>query len=315
MAGSALIDLPLSQNRDKFKLLMNDETRSTQSSLNLVTLNCFGVPFVGNTQVRLTTIARELDRTTLDVVCFQEVQLWHYVPLLAKKFSTFPFKAFEPFVYAPKGGLLTLSRREIARSDFTLYPERGWWRSPSLADRLLHKGILATELTHDGQRVIILNTHLTANYDGDWSPSNRYARLEHAQLQHLAGVVNSIDRDVLVIVGGDFNLPRHSWLYEEFIAATGMIDPLDGHLKPTYFPIIKLPSRYHQPIDHVFVRAPDGFKLTASVDILFEEELPLTSGRLGRVSDHAGIQLKLHWTRPYATPFDLRLLETTEITA
>lgn len=93
-----------------------------------------------------------------------------------------------------------------------------------------------------------------------------------------------------------------------------MIDPLDGHLKPTYFPIITLPSCYHQPIDHVFVRAPDGFKLTASVDILFEDELPLTSGRLGRVSDHAGIQLKLHWTRPYAAPFDLRLLETTEVT-
>lgn len=269
---------------------------------------------MGNTQVRLTTIARELDRTTLDVVCFQEVQLWHYVPLLSRKFSTFPFRSFEPFVHAPKGGLLTLSTPEIAKSNFTLYPERGWWHSPSLTDRILHKGILATELTHDGQRIIILNTHLTANYDGDWSPSNRYAKLEHAQLQQLAGVVNQIDRDVLVIVAGDFNLPRHSWLYDEFVDATGVVDPLDGHLKPTYFPIIGLPSRYRQPIDHVFVRSPAGFELTAEAEILFEDEVHLTSGRLGRVSDHAGLQLTLHWTRPYAPAFDLRLLETTEVT-
>ena len=292
---------------------MNDEKHSSTSSLSLVTLNCLGVPFVGNTKARLTTIARELDHHTLDVVCLQEVQLWRYVPLLVKKFSTFPFNAFEPFIYAPKGGLLTLSSHEINNSDFTLYPERGWWHSPSLTDRLLHKGVLATELTHDEQQVIILNTHLTANYDGDWSPSNRYAQLEHKQLQRLAAVINQLPKNVLVIVVGDFNLPRHSWLYEEFVKATGMVDPLDGELKPTYFPIIALPSRYQQPIDHVFVRPPADFKLEATVEILFEDELTLTSGRSGRVSDHAGIQLKLHWTRPFAPPFDIHLRETSEV--
>lgn len=291
---------------------MENETFFNSSTFNLVTLNCFGVPFIQNTRVRLTTIARELDNTAVDVVCLQEVQLWQYVPLLVRNFSQFPFAAFEPHLYAPKGGLLTLSRQQIEEKDYTLYPKRGWWHTPSLADRLLHKGILATELIHDGQPIIILNTHLTANYDGDWSPSNRYAQLEHAQLCELATVVNELERDYLVIIAGDFNLPRHSWLYNEFVEATGVIDPLDGHIKPTYFPIISLPSRYHQPIDHVFVRPPASFELTATVDLLFEEEIPLTSGNHGRVSDHAGLQLNLHWTGPDAAPFDLTLLETTE---
>jgi endonuclease/exonuclease/phosphatase family metal-dependent hydrolase len=264
-------------------------------SLNLVTLNCLGVPFVQNTRTRLATIARELNHTGVDVVCLQEVQLSRYVPLLVRSFSRFPFAAFEPFIYAPKGGLMTLSRPAIEQVDFRLYTRRGWWHSPSLADRMLHKGILAAELSHAGQRLVILNTHLTANYDGDWSPSNRYACLEQAQLRQLAAVVNDIDPDYLVIIAGDFNLPRHSWLYDEFVAATGVIDPLDGHMQPTYYPLLTLPSRYRQPIDHVFIRPPLAGKLAVTAELLFEEAIPLISGRFGRVSDHAGIQLNLRW--------------------
>lgn len=268
-------------------------------SFNLVTLNCLGVPFIQNTRARLTTIARELDHPALDAICFQEVQLWNYVPLLTQSFSRFPYAAYEPFLYAPKGGLMTLSRHTFSQTSFTLYPERGWWHTPSLADRLLHKGILATELWHADQSIIILNTHLTANYDGDWSRSNRYARLEQAQLGQLAAVVNRLSSDSLILIAGDFNLPRHSWLYEEFVAATGVIDPLDGHTGPTYFPLFSLPSRYHQPIDHIFVRPPQHHRrFEATVELLFEEALPLTSGGLGRVSDHAALQLQVRWSQP-----------------
>jgi endonuclease/exonuclease/phosphatase family metal-dependent hydrolase len=262
-------------------------------TFNLVTLNCLGVPFIQNTRTRLATIARELDRPSIDVICLQEVQLSRYVPLLRQSFSNFPFTAFEPFLYAPKGGLMTLTRQPLDHSYFSLYTRRGWWHSPSAADRLLHKGVLITELTCAGQSVIILNTHLTANYDGDWSRSNRYARLEQAQLHQLAAIINQLDRQSLIIIAGDFNFPRHSWLYDEFVEATSLFDPLNGHTKPTYYPIFRMPERYHQPIDQVFIRPPAGYKLAVTADLLFEEELPLTSGALGRVSDHAAIQLNL----------------------
>lgn len=240
-------------------------------------------------------MARELSAAAVDAVCLQEVQFWRYVPLLQRNFSQLPFTAFEPFLYAPKGGLMTLLRHPIKLTDFTLYPERGWWHTPSLTDRLLHKGILATEFQHAGQHIILLNTHLTANYDGDWSPDNRYARLEQVQLRQLAEVVNELDRESLVIIAGDFNLPRHSWLYDEFMTATGVIDPLDGHTQPTYYPLFKLPRRYHQPIDQVFVRPPRHSRLTVTAKLMFEEKMQLTSGGFGRVSDHAAIQLSVRW--------------------
>jgi endonuclease/exonuclease/phosphatase family metal-dependent hydrolase len=273
---------------------MENNSLFNDFTLNLVTLNCLGVPFM-NTRVRLDTIARELDQSFIDVLCLQEVQLSHYVPRLVRRFSTFPFAVFEPFIYSPKGGLLTFSQRPVKQSAFALYPERGWWHSPSLADHMLHKGILVTELTYAGQQVVVLNTHLTANYDGDWSPSNRYARLEQVQLRQLAGVIQTLPPEALVVVAGDFNLPRHSWLYEEFVEATGVIDPLSGQMKPTYYPFLALPVRYHQPIDYIFVRPAAGTALTIQANLLFEEPLPLTSGRFGRVSDHAAIQLCLQW--------------------
>lgn len=225
----------------------------------------------------------------------QEVQFAPYVPILDRGFSQFPYTAFEPFLYAPKGGLLTFSRQPIAASDFALYPERGWWHTPSAADRLLHKGILSTRLSYAGQEIIILNTHLTANYDGDWSPANRYARLEKGQLDWLAQVVNELDSRSIVVVAGDFNIPRHSWLYDGFVTATGMIDPLSGNQEPTYHPVFNLPRRFRQAIDFVFVRPAAGLSVTASAQFLFDRELMLASGRHGRVSDHTGIKLELWW--------------------
>jgi endonuclease/exonuclease/phosphatase family metal-dependent hydrolase len=263
-------------------------------SLNLVTLNCFGVPFM-NTRARLATIARELDQAHIDVVCLQEVQFYRYVPLLTNRLSTFPFVAAEPFLYSPKGGLMTFSQRPIKHAAFTLYPERGWWHSPSIADHLLHKGVLLTELPYAGQQVIVMNTHLTANYDGDWSPDNRYTRLEQAQLRQLADLIKALSPEALLVVAGDFNLPRHSWLYEEFVATAGLIDPLTGQMEPTYFPFLPMPERYQQPIDYIFVRPAAGMSLTAQAHLLFEKELRLTSGRLSRVSDHAAVQLCLEW--------------------
>ncbi|MSP13249.1 MAG: hypothetical protein EXR62_09875 [Chloroflexi bacterium] len=266
-----------------------------RTSLCLVTLNCLGVPFVQNTRARLATISRELDSPTVDVACLQEIQFAPYGRLLERALPNFPFVAYEPFYFAPKGGLMTFSRLTIKATQYILYPDRGWWHTPSIADRMLHKGILATELIHMNQRLLILNTHLTANYDGDWSPSNRFAQMELAQLRQLAAFVNGIDARSTVVIAGDFNIPRHSWLYDEFVATTGVIDPLEGNLTPTYYPIVSLPSRYMQPFDHILVRPPTHYTINATGRLLFEDKLRLTSGQFGRVSDHAAVELKLVW--------------------
>src|SRR5262245_53251214 len=93
---------------------------------SLITINCFG-GLVPTTPARLLALARELDRRAADVVCLQEVQMHSYRRLLTRACTCYPANAYEPFTYAPKGGLLTLARQPISGTAFSLYPDRGRW--------------------------------------------------------------------------------------------------------------------------------------------------------------------------------------------
>ena len=46
-----------------------------------------------------------------------------------------------------------------------------------------------------------------------------------------------IDSGEPVIAVGDFNVPRDSWLFEGFVAASGLQDAFDGDASTTYRPV------------------------------------------------------------------------------
>lgn len=266
------------------------------ATFSLLTLNCFGVPTpTTRTRRRLLTLARELDSRGTAIVCLQEVQTHFYRRLLVQACTRYLASAHAPFVHAPKGGLLTLARSQIEQTHFTLFRERGLWHTPAVADWILHKGVLLTALRHGHLPIVVLNTHLTANYSGDWSASNRYARAEWNQLQQLAEIVVVQPPDALVLVAGDFNIPRGSWLYHDFLALSGLADPLAGDMRPTYRALPGIPSRYAQPIDFALLRAPRLPGLRVHCDLRFERKMPLVGGRHGYLSDHYGIELQLTW--------------------
>jgi endonuclease/exonuclease/phosphatase family metal-dependent hydrolase len=261
---------------------------------SLVTINCFGVP-APQTRQRLLTLADQLNRSSVSVVCFQEVQAHMYRRLLLDACTCYPSSAYQPFFHAPKGGLLTVSQLRILEHNFTLYQARGNWAGPSITDRLLHKGMLYTRFCVEGVTVVVINTHLNANYRGDWNNRNQYTLNEQAQLRQLAECVNMQPANAIVVVAGDFNIPRHSWLYEEFIEATGMTDPLSGNMRQTVRFPIATPKRYAYPIDFAFVRIPDlpDFKISSS--LCFEGKVPLLGGGHTYLSDHLGVQLNICW--------------------
>ena len=71
-------------------------------------------------------------------------------------------------------------------------------------------------LSRAGTRVVVVNTHLVANYGGEWTRENDYARLEHAELTQLAGALEGLDAEQPVVVAGDLNVPSGTWLFDEF---------------------------------------------------------------------------------------------------
>lgn len=158
-----------------------------------------------------------------------------------------------------------------------------------LLDRLFYKGMLITKFEWGTIPVIVINTHILANYVGDWERRGMYARVEQKQLQQLGETVQVQPAESVVIVVGDFNIPRGSWLYHDFLGASGLTDPLAEDTRPTLRPPSGVPSRYFLPIDYVFVRMPRTHSFKIDCDLCFTGKYPINSRRQGYLSDHNGI--------------------------
>jgi endonuclease/exonuclease/phosphatase family metal-dependent hydrolase len=228
------------------------------------------------------------------VVCLQEVQAQAYRKLLVQACASYT-GVYAPYFYAPRGGLLTLARQQITGNQFTPYRERGRLHSPAIIDWPLHKGVLRTSLVLEGLAVIVLNTHMNANYSGTWSADNHFVSTERAQLRQLAEIVNALPTTALVVATGDFNIPRGCPLYDEFLALSGMSDPLAGDPRPTYRPPLVIPKRYALALDFALIRAPPLPNFQVQADLRFSERRPMLGGGTDYLSDHYAVELRLSW--------------------
>lgn len=265
------------------------------AEFSLLSLNTFGLPlFLG--LGRLRRLTRQLDHYPASVLCLQEIQQNAYVPFLNRGLPDYPHHAFESSLFAPKGGLFTAARMPLKTNKFVPYENRGRPLSAGFADWALHKGVLVSRLEVAGQRIVLMNTHLHANYAGQWHPDNRISRIQRDQVLHLAAMVNEQPGDALVIVCGDFNFPRGSFLYDELRTASALQDPLDGDPRPTYRPFPLLPSeKWSLPIDFVFVRLPAETPMQLDADIVEIQDSNRTFASQRFLTDHNALTLHVTW--------------------
>lgn len=259
-------------------------------SFSLLTLNCFGL-WLPNTRRRLKALARELEQSPYHVVCLQEIQLHKYQRLLVENCASFPYAVSEPYVHCPKGGLLTLSRIPVTRTSFEPYTERGLWFTPMLLDRLFFKGMLITRLTWKNIPIIVINTHLLANFAGDWKRRGMYAKVEEKQLRQLAETVRAQPANSVIIVAGDFNTPRGSALYKEFLIHSGLTDLLAGDTRATLRVPFRALSRIPLAIDYVLVRIPEKYSLKIDCDLCVSKKYSIDDRHQRYLSDHYGIEI------------------------
>jgi endonuclease/exonuclease/phosphatase family metal-dependent hydrolase len=266
---------------------------TTSFTFSVLTFNSLG-GFHWGTPVRLRTLASVLTQMKPTVACLQEVQSYPALRLLLRLCTGHTYCAYAPGIHSPLGGLLTLSQKPLAAPHIMRYQAQGFWFSPTLLDRISQKGALLTSLVYASVPIIVINTHLVANYWGNWEQTSAAAHLQQQQLDQLVALVQGQPPDTLVLAMGDFNIPRGSWLYEEFVQATALRDVL-GDERPTYRPYRGIPSRFALPIDYVFVRIPPTLSVEIAADRCFVEPMPLVGGGQGYLSDHLGVEVKLQW--------------------
>jgi endonuclease/exonuclease/phosphatase family metal-dependent hydrolase len=154
-----------------------------------------------------------------------------------------------------------------------------------------------TRLARPG--LCVINTHLAANRDGDWSPASRFYSLHRAQLAVLARIVSSAVAPAVVC--GDFNVAGDSSLFGGFVTGASLADAFGGSCPPTFRTEHLPPGATPHCID--FILTADGVRAEAAT-VVFAGQQPLPGGA-GYVSDHIGLRAALIVAPPLTDGQDL----------
>jgi endonuclease/exonuclease/phosphatase family metal-dependent hydrolase len=261
---------------------------------SLLSLNTFGIPFYLGWG-RLSRLTRVLDSLSVTAICLQEVQQNAYAPLIQRGLISYPHTIYERHSYAPKGGLAVFSRLPFAQHHFEVYQDRGNWLSISFADWALYKGILSVHFEVDGLPIIVLNTHMNANYSGVWHRANPMTQILERQVQQLTRAIHSLPEEALVIACGDLNFPKASFLYEELIVQNNLVDPLSEDQRSTYRPFPLVPSKWNTSLDYVLVRQPAKKNFQVHADLMMIEDSTKRLSVQRFLTDHNALMLKIGW--------------------
>jgi endonuclease/exonuclease/phosphatase family metal-dependent hydrolase len=251
--------------------------------IRLLTINAL---IRGDVRRRLRALAAILEESDYDIVCLQEVLHSGSVRLLRRHTPGFGHRLASGFPLL-HGGLMLLSRWQLVRAGFTRYPIG----RPLRTELLMRKGAQVAVVDTPGGALAVVNTHLSANRDGDWALDNRYTRIARRELDTLAGLVAALDPGLPVVVAGDFNVPRDSVAFTAFAEAAGLRDVLAGDPAPTYRPTARFPAP--PALDQVLVRSTPDRTLAARARLVLRDAVVLPGGRTGYLSDHYGIEAEL----------------------
>jgi endonuclease/exonuclease/phosphatase family metal-dependent hydrolase len=258
--------------------------------LVVVSLNTRGTSIKSSRLVeRYRAIGSALEASEVDVVNFQEVLTYYHLRHLTRAMPSFGTVSYRQSVVGPAGGLVTFSGRAVASTQYRRFPMLTAAETAGVSQltRLQAplKGALVSRLVEP--QVSIVNTHLLANFDGDWSETNRFYRMHRSQLAGLARVVGSAQAPM--IVSGDFNISSESTLYRDFLAETKLVDAFGGKCPPTFHAEFLETSRTPHCIDFVLLAGPIE---VVNADVTFTGKVAMPSGS-GHVSDHLGLRTEL----------------------
>ena len=257
----------------------------TQKDVSIVTFNVQGHPiFSADTYIRLSKIGAVLNSLDLDVINLQEVLTYGHFLILKRYLVNFPYYSFERFFFGPKGGAVTFSRFPIKKIKYIPFS----FQSVFTPKIFLSRGVLVSQI--NDTPIAIINTHLTANTDNDWSSTNRYFPVHKAEIANLKEIIKSAKVYKFMFICGDFNIAKASLLYKELKGMLKVQDIFERYNFPTYHQEFMNMKGGANRIDYMFVKSRGNkrFKVL-STNHLFEKKLKIKYNK-GFFSDHIALK-------------------------
>lgn len=175
---------------------------------------------------------------------------------------------------------------------FFPYPNQGRALSIGFSDWALNKGVLLADLEVHGRSLVVMNTHLQANYRGDWRLSNQQTQIQLDQVNFLVDLIHSQEKDACVIVCGDFNFPHQSPAYQQLVTQSGLIDAFADDLRPTYLPFPLISAKWRTTLDYIFYRIPAGAVANLKAEIIPMVNSIGTTPLQRFLTDHCALSIK-----------------------
>jgi endonuclease/exonuclease/phosphatase family metal-dependent hydrolase len=263
--------------------------------LRVASLNVWALPWgmARDTRARMRAIGNALPGLDVDVVAFQEA--WTEEArrtLVAAGARAGLVQHWSNRGELGSSGLLVLSRLPIAEARFDPYLLRGYPERIWEGDYWGGKGFALLGLKTPDGPLAFVDTHLHAQYREQ--VGDEYSGLIMGQVVQLAAALAGVS--VPLVAAGDFNLRPDQPHYPALLGLGGLRDAAveGGDTRPTSLNA----NPYHHPhadarIDYVFVRDGGGHRIRVrSAARVFDEPLQL-GGRLGALSDHAGLRVEL----------------------
>ncbi len=252
--------------------------------LSIATFNVQGTPiFSADTYNRIRKIAEVLNSTDVDIINLQEIFTYQHLVIFKKILKNFHYCLFQGFIFGPKGGLVTFSKVSIEKQKYISYS------SVTLTKKLfLSKGILINKIKNSS--IFIVNTHLTANRDNNWSKNNRFYLIHKNQITEFSNIINRIQDYDFVISGGDFNISKKCSLYRQLIAESKSQDLFKKYGFPTFHKEFMTEDENSHRIDYLLIKVNENKFSVVNKEHIFAKQLISEDNNRGFLSDHVGLK-------------------------
>jgi endonuclease/exonuclease/phosphatase family metal-dependent hydrolase len=263
------------------------------NKLVLASLNTCGGSFdLYNLTLRYKSIAKYFNNSPVDVINFQEVFTYYHLFLLKRLLSGYFFCTYQNSLLGPKGGLVTFSRLALEKTQYITYNRHFVpYLGKSYIEIFTMRGALVTDIKEIN--VSLVNTHLTAVLDHDWSKTGKYFSELSSEIDQFHQLVHNRTSSGLVVASGDFNIAKATDLYLKLIDYPTVYDPFKKDEIPTRHQEFAAVGKKTNHIDYVFIfDSKRQHKLLAN-ERLFDDKVMLDNQQMGYVSDHVGLQVSL----------------------